>query len=183
MILAVLIGDLFLIGGFSLLILPLLVTELSRARDSIWGALIIISGLILITGSDGLGSSIIAFVFCQTLIMTRLFWEVFNQRWNQLSSDEKLGLRSFNKWKTSFKQLFFVVRTMLSVPLEAIKLFSFSKQQNLPAKKWVRPDFSDQNQEKQSIQISKNESQKMKVSSNEDQISSTKQENMSSDDS
>ena len=50
-------------------------------------------------------------------------------------------------------------------------------------KKWVRPEFLDQTQANESIEVAPNESQKVKLSSDEDQISSIKHENMSPEDS
>lgn len=50
--LATLTGDLCLLAGLAVLLLPLLATELSRPRDGAWGAIILLLGLVLVTSSD-----------------------------------------------------------------------------------------------------------------------------------
>ena len=50
--LATLSGDICLLFGLALLLLPLLAAELSRPRDGVWGAVVLILGLVLVTSSD-----------------------------------------------------------------------------------------------------------------------------------
>ena len=52
--LATLSGDLCLVAGLALLLLPLLAVQLSRPRDGVWGAVILLLGLVLVTSSDRL---------------------------------------------------------------------------------------------------------------------------------
>lgn len=47
--LATLGGILALVLGLVILLLPLLATELSRPRDSFWGAVVLLLGLVLVT--------------------------------------------------------------------------------------------------------------------------------------
>ena len=55
--LATLGGLLALPLGLSVLLLPLLLPELSRPRDSAWGALILLLGLVLVTSADRLSGA------------------------------------------------------------------------------------------------------------------------------
>ena len=92
--LAIIFGDFSLFIGFGLLLLPLLLTEVSRPRDALWGALFLLLGLVLVINNERfLGSPMIA-VLCGALLIGRLGLEVAQSRLLQLSEEEKLRLRS-----------------------------------------------------------------------------------------
>ncbi|MFM9102322.1 MAG: Ycf66 family protein, partial [Cyanobium sp.] len=52
--LAILGGALALVIGLAVLLLPLLLPELSRARDAVWGAVVLLLGLVLVTSAERL---------------------------------------------------------------------------------------------------------------------------------
>ncbi|KZR63710.1 Isoleucine--tRNA ligase [Prochlorococcus marinus str. MIT 1327] len=103
--LATLLGEFSLLFGLAVLLLPLLATELSRPRDGLWGAVVLMLGLGLITSSDRLQGPPMLAVICGALLVSRLGVEVAQNRWQQLSSDDQQGLISRERWTTSLKQL------------------------------------------------------------------------------
>jgi hypothetical protein len=91
--------------GLAVLLLPLLATELSRPRDSAWGALVLLLGLVLVTSADRLSGAPMLGVVCAALLIGRLGVEVGLGRWRQLSDEERQRLGSTERWSTSFSQL------------------------------------------------------------------------------
>ncbi|MBM5828045.1 MAG: hypothetical protein FJ050_08355, partial [Cyanobacteria bacterium M_surface_7_m2_040] len=55
--LATVAGLLALISGLVVLLVPLMTPELSRQRDSFWGAVVLLLGLTLVTCSDRLAGA------------------------------------------------------------------------------------------------------------------------------
>ena len=66
--LATLSGDICLLFGLALLLLPLLAVELSRPRDGVWGAVVLILGLVLVTSSDRMRGAPMLAVLCGSLL-------------------------------------------------------------------------------------------------------------------
>ena len=91
--------------GLLVLLLPLLATELSRPRDSAWGAVVLLLGLVLVTSSDRLTGAPMLGVVCGGLLIGRLIAEVGQARWRQLTPEEQQRLGSLERWTTSFSQL------------------------------------------------------------------------------
>ena len=91
--------------GLLVLLLPLLATELSRPRDSAWGAVVLLLGLVLVTSADRLTGAPMLGVVCGGLLIGRLSAEVGQARWRQLSPEEQQRLASLERWTTSFGQL------------------------------------------------------------------------------
>ncbi len=137
---AIFVGDSALLIGMLIMFLPLLVTELSRPRDGVWGALIVFFGLVLINGKDQFQGSQILAVVSACLLMVRLGIEVAQSRWHQLSEDEKLSLSSKKRWTTSFWQLQSSMQRLLGNLLNGIKFFWPNTKLTKPEKKWIRPE-------------------------------------------
>ncbi len=145
--LATLAGDLCLVSGLAVLMLPLLVTELSRPRDGLWGAVVLLLGLVLVTSSDRLRGAPMLAVACAGLLISRLGSEVAQARWQQLSPEEQQRLKSSERWSTSLQQLSVTLSTLLSKSGQALG----SLKPKAPAadrpegssrtgKRWVRPE-------------------------------------------
>ena len=99
--LATLTGELCLLIGLAVLLLPLLATELSRPRDGVWGGVIMLMGLVLVTSSDRLRGAPMLAVLCGALLISRLATEVSQGRWRQLSPEEQQRLGSWERWALS----------------------------------------------------------------------------------
>ena len=87
--LASLSGSLALALGLAVMLLPLLSPELSRPRDAVWGAVLLLLGLVLVTGADRLSGSPMLAVLCGGLLIGRLGGEVMQLRWRQLTPEEQ----------------------------------------------------------------------------------------------
>ena len=103
--LATLAGLLALPLGLTVLLLPLLAPELSRPRDSAWGAVVLLLGLDLVTSAERLTGAPMLGVLCGALLIGRLGLELGQGRWRQLTEEERLRLGSMERWTTSFRQL------------------------------------------------------------------------------
>ena len=148
--LATLTGDLCLLVGLAVLLLPLLATELSRPRDGAWGAVVLLMGLVLVTSSDRLRGAPMLAVACGALLISRLGIEVAQSRWHQLSPEEQQRLSSRERWATSLQQL---VATLMSFG-GSVGSLAKTIQPSLPTnskqpkregasktgKRWVRPE-------------------------------------------
>jgi len=112
--LATLTGDLCLLVGLAVLLLPLLATELSRPRDGVWGAVVLLLGLVLVTSNDRLRGAPMLAVACGALVIGRLGSEVAQARWQQLSLDEQQRLGSRERWTSSLQQLITALASLSS---------------------------------------------------------------------
>jgi hypothetical protein len=143
--LATLGGILALIFGLLLLLLPLLAGELSRARDSVWGAVVLLLGLVLVTSADRLTGAPMLAVLCGGLLMGRLGVEVGQGRWRQLTEDEQHRLGSAERWLTSLGQIGASLGRLAQLGLGLFTgLGAWLAERRAPkpatTKRWVRPE-------------------------------------------
>ena len=150
--LATLAGDLCLLLGLAVLLLPLLATELSRPRDGIWGGVVLLLGLVLVTSSDRLRGAPMLAVICSALLISRLGSEVAQARWQRLSQEEQQRLRSKERWSTSLQQLGTSITTLLSNLSAAVgslkpepAAVNREEGSSRSGKRWIRPDQTEQN--------------------------------------
>ncbi|MDG2216403.1 MAG: Ycf66 family protein [Synechococcus sp. cluster2_bin.235] len=137
--LATLTGDLCLLAGLAVLLLPLLATELSRPRDGAWGAVVLLLGLVLVTSSDRLRGAPMLGVACAGLLISRLGAEVGQARWQQLSDEERQRLGSRERWTTSLQQLTTVLGSLVNATTETLKSLKPASKTGTN-KRWVRPE-------------------------------------------
>ena len=137
--LATLTGDLCLLAGLAVLLLPLLATELSRPRDGAWGAVILLLGLVLVTSSDRLRGAPMLGVACAGLLISRLGAEVGQARWQQLSDEERQRLGSRERWATSLQQLTTVLASLVNATADTLKSLKPAAKTGTN-KLWVRPE-------------------------------------------
>jgi len=154
--LASLSGSLALLLGLAVMLLPLLSPELSRPRDSAWGALLLLLGLTLVTGADRLSGSPMLAVLCGGLLIGRLGSEVLQLRWSQLTPEEQQRLSSGERWRSSLRELsisladllrrFAVVSAAVSSSLTglsaALQRGGGRGRSGGSSKRWVRPESS-----------------------------------------
>jgi len=142
--LAILGGSLALLLGLLLLLLPLLVSELSRSRDSVWGAVVLILGLVLVTSADRFTGAPMLGVLCGGLLIGRLGLEVGQGRWRALSDGERQQLGSAERWQRSINQLLASLASLLQTLKQSASglLAWWQERQRKPStgKRWVRAD-------------------------------------------
>ncbi|MCP9901754.1 hypothetical protein KBZ12_10735 [Cyanobium sp. Cruz CV13-4-11] len=143
--LATLGGSLALLLGLLLLLLPLLASELSRARDSVWGAVVLLLGLVLVTSADRLTGAPMLAVLCGGLLIGRLGVEVGQGRWRLLTEEERQRLWSKERWQTSLSQIGASLGRLLQLAsgvVGGLGSWLVERRAARPAstKKWVRPE-------------------------------------------
>jgi hypothetical protein len=142
--LATLGGILALLLGLGLMALPLLAQELSRPRDALWGAVVLLLGLVLVTSSDRLVGSPMLAVLCGGLLIGRLGSEVALARWRVLSPEEQQRLWSLERWQTSLQQLLVVLGQLLTrLGAATTGLIEWVRERRAPrssGKRWVRQE-------------------------------------------
>ncbi|MBM5808065.1 MAG: hypothetical protein FJ056_10335 [Cyanobacteria bacterium M_surface_10_m2_179] len=138
-------GSLALVVGLAVLLLPLMASELSRPRDSMWGAVVLLLGLTLVTSADRLTGSPMLAVLCGGLLIGRLGLEVLQLRWRALTPEEQQRLLSIERWQTSLNELLITlargiaaVSAATGTLLAALKRGGGSKTSS--GKRWVRGD-------------------------------------------
>lgn len=146
--LATLGGTLALVLGLAVLLLPLLVNELSRARDAVWGGVVLLLGLVLVTSAERLTGAPMLAVLCGGLLIGRLGSEVGLARWRQLSDEERQRLGSMERWRTGLRQLgaSAAVLAERAVAIPAV-LGGLVAQQRTPrgkGRRWVRPEPAEE---------------------------------------
>jgi len=140
-VLAVLIGSLALFAGLALLLEPLLLPELSRPRDALWAAVVLLLGLVLVTASERLQGAPMLGVLCGGLLVGRLGTEVGQQRWEQLPPEQRLELRTLAHWQR--RTLDLAVAVSRAVGLAGALLVWVAQRSRRPVltKRWVRADL------------------------------------------
>jgi len=137
-------GTLSLLLGLLLLLLPLLVSELSRPRDSVWGAVVLLLGLVLVTSADRFTGAPMLGVLCGGLLIGRLGLEVGQGRWRALSEEERRQLGSAERWQRSINQLLASLTSLLQTLQQSSSglLAWWQERQRKPAaaKRWVRAE-------------------------------------------
>ncbi|MBD2550937.1 hypothetical protein H6G65_15360 [Microcystis elabens FACHB-917] len=146
--LATLGGVLALVLGLLLLLLPLLASELSRARDSVWGAVVLLLGLVLVTSAERLTGAPMLAVLCGGLLIGRLGVEVGQARWRLLSDEERQRLWSWERWRTSLIQLGASLAGLVQLAGGVVGglgawLVERRAARHASTKKWVRPEATD----------------------------------------
>jgi hypothetical protein len=138
-------GTLALVVGLAVLLLPLLATEMSRPRDAMWGAVVLLLGLTLVTSADRLTGSPMLAVLCGGLLIGRLGVEVLQLRWRALTPEEQQRLLSVERWQTSLSELVVSVAKGIAAVsaasgtvLAALKRGGGSKGSS--GKRWVRAE-------------------------------------------
>ena len=142
--LATLGGTLALLVGLTVMLLPLLATELSRPRDAAWGAVVLLLGLTLVTSADRLTGSPMLAVLCGGLLIARLGSEVLQSRWRMLTPEEQQRIASLERWQTSLGELFSSSSEAAAVLNETggslLSAFKGGPKPGKTSKRWVRAE-------------------------------------------
>ena len=138
------LGYFFLIVGFSIVALPLILIELSRPRDWLGGGLFLFLGLFLLVENDLLRGSINVLVIPMSILYGIMMLEIIQNRWYQLSFEERKRIASFERWFESFKQLGQIFGLLGSNLLNFFKRSSTVSKKPVTEKKWVRPELKEE---------------------------------------
>ena len=142
--LATLGGALALLLGLAVLLLPLLAPELSRPRDAVWGAVVLLLGLVLVTSAERLTGAPMLGVLCGGLLIGRLAVEVGQGRWFRLTPEEQQQLWSAERWQTVLGQLGESAARLLAIAGGAGAVLggwiAERRQPRSTGKRWVRPE-------------------------------------------
>ncbi len=137
-------GYFFLFVGLLILALPLMLVELSRPRDWLMGGLFLFLGLFLLVENDLLRGSSNFLVFSMAILYVKMMSEIFQNRWNQLSLEEKKLIGSFARWFESLKQLGQIFTQILNSLLNFFKNFTSQSEPPKKEKKWVHPELKEE---------------------------------------
>lgn len=142
--LAILGGTTALLLGLLILLLPLLAPELSRPRDSVWGALVLLLGLVLVTSAERLSGSPMLAVLSGGLLIGRLGTEVGQGRWLQLTPEERQRLWSAERWQNRTEQLMASISRLVQIGVGASaglgEWIRERRASGSTTKRWVRPE-------------------------------------------
>ncbi len=141
--LAIFFGCLCFVAGLVILFLPILATELSRPRDQLWGAVVLLLGLILFDSRERLYGAPILAVLVAALLISRLGVEVAQSRWQQLSTQEQFRFRSTDRWIKSFKQLGEISANFIGVFVGLFQLLRSIGNKKTTGKKWIRQEVAE----------------------------------------
>ena len=141
-------GYLFLFVGLLILALPLMLVELSRPRDWLMGGLFLFLGLFLLVENDLLRGSINLLVISMAILYGKMILEIIQNRWYQLSSEERKRIGSFQRWFESFKQLFQSFALLGDGFLNFFKGFRTKSSKPVKEKKWVHPELQEEVKQK-----------------------------------
>ena len=141
-------GYFFLFVGLVILALPLMLVELSRPRDWLMGGLFLFLGLFLLVENDLLRGSSNLLVVSMAILYVKMMSEIFQNRWNQLSIQEKKLIGSFVRWFKSLKQLGQIFTQLLNSLLNFFKSFTRQSEKPSKEKKWVHPELKEEIQQK-----------------------------------
>ena len=141
-------GCLFFSFGCLILLLPLIIVELSRPRDWLSGGLFLFLGVFLLLENDLLRGSINLFVVSTSILFWKMLLEITQNRWFQLSLEEKKRIGSFERWFESFKQLGQVFALLGNSFLTFFNRSKPKSEKTAKEKKWVHPELKEEIEKK-----------------------------------
>ena len=136
--LAVLIGSLALLAGLMLMLLPLLAPELTRARDGLWAAVVLLLALVLVTCADRLTGAPMLGVLCGGLLIGRLGTEVGQQRWTALAEEQRSRLMQRDHWQAQLQLLLEAGSKLIAAGLSLLNWLRERLRKPQITKRWVR---------------------------------------------
>ena len=155
-------GYIFFFVGFLILGLPLMLVELSRPRDWLLGGLFSFLGLFLLVESDLLRGSINLLVIGMAILYGKMSSEIIQNRFYQLSAEEKKRIGSFDRWFESFKQLGQILTLLGSGSFSFFRSFTSKDKKPLKEKKWVHPELKEEIKKKEVDQSELTDSNKIR---------------------
>ncbi len=146
------LGSLDISFGILFLILPIIFIEFARQRDFIKASLLLFLGIFLILTSDTFKVQQIFILVINSLIITILVYEVFLNRWIQLSEKEKKELISLQSIKIKLILFFDAIKKIFQNIYIHFPRINFLRN-NIPSKKWVRSSNKNKNNETEKLKF------------------------------
>jgi len=137
-------GYLFFCVGLLILALPLMLVELSRPRDWLMGGIFLFIGLFFLVERDLLRGSINLLVISMVILYGKMMSEIIQNRWNQLSFEEKKRIGAVERWFESFKQLGQIIALLGNGFINFFKSLSTQSEKPSKEKKWVHPELQEE---------------------------------------
>ena len=146
------LGSLDISFGILFLILPIIFIEFARQRDFIKASLLLFLGIFLILTSDTFKVQQVFILGINSLIITILVYEVFLNRWIQLSEKEKKELISLQSIKNKLILFFDAIKKIFQNIYIHFPRINFLRN-NIPSKKWVRSPNKNSNNETEKVKF------------------------------
>ena len=146
------LGVLNIALGFIFLLIPIIFIELGRSKDLIKSFLLLILGISLVISPNSFRSQNLLILIITSLIITFLVFEIFKNRWEQLSEKEKTEFRSFSSINSKLLVFFNALKlTFEKIYLNIFKVKLFGN--NKTSKKWVRSENHNKNDNVEKIKF------------------------------
>ena len=124
--------------------MPLLYIELGRPRDFIKGGLNLVIGMLLIFKHNNFDTLNYLIFAVMAALITFYLIEIFSIRWNQLTNQEKIKLKTLEEFKKNLSIFLKAISLVRKDFLNSNNILKFGrKKENLNKKKWVRNDEND----------------------------------------
>ena len=124
--------------------MPLLYIELGRPRDFIKGGLNLVIGMLLIFKHNNFDTLNYLIFTVMAALITFYLIEIFSIRWNQLTNQEKIKLKTLEEFKKNLSIFLKAISLVRKDFLNSNNILKFGrKNENLNKKKWVRNDEND----------------------------------------
>ena len=144
-ILIIYLSFFYFVFGFLYLIVPLIAIELSRPKDLIKGGLMILLGIFFIIKQNIFNSSFLIIFILNIILLGFFVIEVFLNRWNQLSDNEKMRFKNFSELSKKLLIFLDVLNLLFNKSILKFKEINSDKKY-LPEKKWVRTIVNSKNE-------------------------------------
>ena len=144
-ILIIYLSFFYFVFGFLYLIVPLIAIELSRPKDLIKGGLMILLGIFFIIKQNIFNSSFLIILILNIILLGFFVIEVFLNRWNQLSDNEKMRFKNFSELSKKLLIFLDVLNLLFNKSILKFKEINSDKKY-LPEKKWVRTIVNSKNE-------------------------------------
>ena len=137
-------GLFYIVVGLTFILIPLVYIELGRPKDFIRAGLNLAIGITLVFKNRVLENSYPAIYFLITMISIFYMVEIFLNRWNQLTDNEKNKLTTLLELKKNLSKVSDAFSLSLGIFTNPQNLLKFeSNNQDTIKKKWVRKDQND----------------------------------------
>ena len=139
------LGSFYIFIGIILILVPLIYLELGRPKDLIRAFLNLLIGFVLLIKHKTIDESFFIIIILLTSLVFVYVLELFSNRWNQLTDNEKNKLTTFLEFKNNLSKISEAINLGVgSFTKSLINFFNFDKNnQKISQKKWVRNDKND----------------------------------------